>query len=388
MRKAIVLGGGMIGSVMALDFAAPGPGEEAFEVTVADAKREALNAAQQRCAAAGAKVTVVQADLSSAAEIRKLVAPCDMVLGALASRIGFASLRTVIEAGKNYCDISFFAEEALDLHELAQARGVTAVFDCGVAPGMSNMLAGHEAAKMDAQEIEIYVGGLPRERRWPFQYKAAFAPSDVIEEYTRPTRLVEHGKVVVREALTEPELLDLPGIGTLEAVNTDGLRSLARTMRVPFMKEKTLRYPGHYELMRVFRATGLFGTDEIEVGGVRVKPRDVIAKLMFPQWTYEKDEEDLTVMRIMVAGVRAGKRVRVTWDLLDYYDRETHATSMARTTALPCTIVARLIAAGKISARGVIAPEQIGTMPGMTEAVIASLGAKRVRYTRREETIS
>ncbi len=382
MPKAIVLGAGMVGSVMACDLA------EDFDVTIADAREGALDAAEARAKAAGRKIATRLADLSDAATLRHAIGPFDIVLGALSSRIGFASLKTIIEAGKNYCDISFFAQDAMELDGLAKQHGVTAVVDCGVAPGMSNMICGHEVAQFErsggaAESLAIYVGGLPRERTWPFQYKAGFAPSDVIEEYTRPTRLVENGKMVVREALTEPEWLEFAGLGTLEAVNTDGLRSLATTLNVPNMKEKTLRYPGHYDLMRVFKETGLFSEEEITVGGVKVKPRDVTAAVMFPKWTYQPGEEDLTVMRIMIEGVRAGKRERVVWDLVDLFDKPSGATSMSRTTAFPCTIVARMIAARTLMRPGVSPPEMLGAMPGMLDRLVNELGKKGIGYTRR-----
>src|SRR4029450_4766258 len=121
--------------------------------------------------------------------------------------------------------------------------------------------------------VEIYVGGLPRERRWPFDYKAGFAPADVIEEYVRPARMVEQGRVVVKEALSEPELIDFPGVGTLEAFNTDGLRGLRAAVKAPFMREKTLRYPGHVELMRAFRETGFFSKEPVDLGGPLARPR-------------------------------------------------------------------------------------------------------------------
>ena len=379
MPSAIVLGAGMVGSVMAADMAA----DASYSVTIVDAREENLAAANTR---AGGRLKTVKADLSDPAAVKKLVAPFDIVLGAIASRIGLQTLRAVIEAGKNYSDITFMAEDAIDLDGLAKKHGVTAVVDMGVAPGMSHLLAGHEAATMDRCEtIEIYVGGLPRERRWPFQYKAPFSPGDVLEEYTRPTRLVEHGKVVVREALSEPELMDFPGVGTLEAVNTDGLRSLARTHTVPFMKEKTLRYPGHYELMRVLRATGLFSQEPIDVNGMKVRPLDVISKLMFPMWTFKPGEEDVTVMRIIVAGEHQGKRERRVWDLHDFYDHKTKATSMSRTTGFPCTIMARQIASGKFRKPGVIVPELVGQVPGMLDTVIAELQERGITYTRRVE---
>ena len=383
MPKAIVLGAGMVGSVMAADLAS----DDDYEVTIADVREENLKAAAARCKG---RAATIAADLSDPDEVKRLVAPFDIVLGALASRIGLSTLQAVIEAGRNYCDISFMPEDALALDEAAKKAGVTAVVDCGVAPGLSHMMAGFGAAQLDAPErIEIYVGGLPRQRRWPFQYKAGFSPHDVIEEYTRPTRLIEHGEVVVRPALSEPELMDFPGLGSLEAFNTDGLRSLASTLDVPFMKEKTLRYPGHIELMRVFREMGLFSHEPIEVGGSvggkvgGVKPIDVFSALVFPAWTYEEGEEDLTVMRVMVEGEQSGKPARYTWDLLDYYDKQSRATSMSRTTAFPCAIVARLIASGQYENPGVIPPERIGERADLFEHVLSELAARGVNCTSR-----
>lgn len=376
MHRAIILGGGMVGSVMAMDLA----GDDRFEVTVADHREEALRRAAQR--APGAKT--VRTDLSDAGAVKRLVADYDIVLGALASTIGFQTLRAVIEAGRNYCDISFMPEDALALDELARERGVTAVVDCGVAPGMSNMFVGWAQSQLDSVEsVAIYVGGLPRQRSWPFQYKAGFSPADVIEEYTRPSRIVEHGRMVVREALSEPELIDFPGLGTLEAFNTDGLRSLATTIPAQRMVEKTLRYPGHIEIMRVLRHLGLFSHDAIEVGPerVQVRPIDVTTALLFPKWTYQPGEEDITVMRIIVEGTRSRKRLRHTLDLNDAFDRTSGCTSMSRTTALPNTIMARRVVEGRFTRPGVNPPEFIGREPGHFEDVIAELRTRGIVYT-------
>jgi saccharopine dehydrogenase-like NADP-dependent oxidoreductase len=218
MANAIVLGAGMVGSVMAADLAA----DPAFKVTVADIRPAALDLASART---GGKASTLLLDLADPAAITRAVAPFDIVLGALSSHLGLGALRAVIAARKPYCDISFMAEDAIDLHAEAHAAGVTAIVDCGVAPGMSNLLAGYAARLLDpCDSLEIYVGGLPVERRWPYEYKAGFSPADVLEEYTRPSRIVEHGRVVVRPALSEPELMDLPGVGTLEAFNTERAR--------------------------------------------------------------------------------------------------------------------------------------------------------------------
>ncbi len=360
----------MIGSAMAMDLAR----DEAFEVTVADAREDRLGQL-----AARSPVRTLRADLSDPRAVHQLAAGFDLVLGALPSVFGFASLKAVIEAGRPYVDISFMAENALELDGLAKERGVVAVVDCGVAPGTSNLLAGYAASQLDRlDQLEIYVGGLPAERRWPFEYKAGFAPSDVIEEYTRPARLVEQGRVVVREALSEPELLDFPEIGSLEAFNTDGLRSLIFTLKAPFMKEKTLRYPGHIALMRAFRETGLFSKDPIQVKGQEIVPLDVTAALLFPKWSFEAGEADLTVLRVLVEGRQGEHRLRYAWDLLDRYHPESGLRSMSRTTAFPAAIVARLLAEGRFRRPGVHPPEILGAEPGLAESVLSELRGRGV----------
>ena len=165
------------------------------------------------------------------------------------SRFGFATLDAILDLGKHYCDISFMPEDAWELDEKAVAAGVIAVVDCGVAPGMSNLQAGLAARHLDpCHSIDIMVGGIPRDPKPPWNYKAGFSPFDVVEEYLRPSRIIENGEMVIKDALSEPELLEFEGVGTLEAFNTDGLRSLAETIKVPMMRERTMRYPGHRDL--------------------------------------------------------------------------------------------------------------------------------------------
>ena len=369
-KKILVLGGGMIGSAVAKDLAERG----GIRVTVADVREDCL---ARIASSTGAEV--LRADLSDPAAVGAVVRPFDLVVGALPSALGLRTLGAVVDAGKDYVDISFMPEDALELDERARARGVTVVVDCGVAPGVSNMMVGYAASRLDVRlSVEIYVGGLPVQRRWPFDYKAPFAPHDVIEEYTRPARFVEHGRVVVKEALSEPELLDFAGVGSLEAFNTDGLRTLLRTVDAPFMKEKTLRYPGHIELMRAFRETGFFSKAEVDVGGQAVRPLDLTAAVLFPKWTFEEGEADLTVLRVAVEGRRGAIGERYSWDLLDYFDPDTGLRSMSRTTAFPAAIVARLVLDGGFRKLGVHAPEALGATPGLLDVVLRELRARGV----------
>jgi lysine 6-dehydrogenase len=371
--RTLVLGGGMVGSAIAFDMKRNG-----FATTLADARDEPLGKAKERFG-----MDTLRADLSDPAAVGKAVAGFDLVLGALPSVFGLQTLRAVIEAGKNYCDISFMDDDPLVLDALAKHKGVTAVVDCGVAPGVSHVLAGYATILLNpCERIEIYVGGLPAVRTWPYEYKAGFAPSDVVEEYTRPSRLVEDGQVVVREALSESELLEFEGVGTLEAFNTDGLRSLVTTLKVPFMKEKTMRYPGHIALMRVFRETGLFSKEEIVVRGARVRPLDVTSALLFPKWKFADGEADLTVMRVIAQGKRNGSPAKITWDVLDRMDPETGFRSMSRTTGFAATAAAALLARGDFAVPGVHPPEALGQVPGLAEKFLSEYAARGVRVTR------
>ncbi len=368
-----VLGAGLVGAPMAVDLARSGE----FEVTVADIDRTALD----RLSALNPAIRTVKADLSDPAAVTALAQDRDLVLSAVPGFMGFATLKSIIEAGRDVVDIAFFPEDPFGLDSLAQERGVTAIVDCGVAPGMSNLLAGHVDRMLDRTEtILIYVGGLPEVREWPFEYKAVFSPIDVIEEYTRPARYIENGRLVVREALSDPELLDFPGIGTLEAFNSDGLRSLADTLEAPNMKEKTLRYPGHIEKMAVMRATGLFSHEELEVGGVKIRPIDVTAKLMFPKWELKPGEVDLTVMKVIVEGEQAGKNVRHVYDLLDRYDPVTDTHSMARTTGYAATTAIRMLAAGLFGRKGISPLEIVGRDEACVEFMLKGLEERGVVY--------
>jgi saccharopine dehydrogenase-like NADP-dependent oxidoreductase len=379
MPKVIVLGGGMVGGVMARDLAA----DRTLQVTVADRDEAVLARISGK-----APVATRRADLSDAQLVRDLCGGFDLVVGAAPGFLGLRCLQAAIEAGRNVVDISFMPEDARVLDGLAREKGVTVVVDCGVAPGLSNMFCGRATVELaELERVLILVGGLPVVRRWPWEYGAVFSPIDVLEEYTRPSRFIESGQPVVREALSEPELLDLPGVGTVEAFNTDGLRSLLDTIRAPNVKEKTLRWPGHIEKIRVLRALGLLGTEKIDVAGVSLRPIDLTAKLLFPQWKLPEGAEEFTVLRVEADGRKQGRRVRLSWDLLDRTDRTTHETSMARTTGFPAAIVGRMVVSGAFRKPGVHPPEVLGRERAVFDKVRDELQARGVSFTERTDAL-
>jgi lysine 6-dehydrogenase len=399
----------MVGSVIAADLASE------HHVTIADYRSASLLAAQTRLDRLGRRCCALRVDLTDQQAITALAKSYDVVCGAASSHIALGVLQAVIESGRPYADIAFMNEDPLELHEHAKSRGSTCVLDMGVAPGMSHVLASHLAQQAQhhygpdaCRDLEIYVGGLPVQRRWPFEYQAGFAPSDVIEEYLRPARYIRQSQIVTKPALSEPELLDFPGVGTLEAFNTDGLRSITRTflgehapLRVPNIIEKTLRYPGHIELMRVLRHLGLMSDQPLKPvktpQGMRFdqatpgedhafSPRDLLSHLLFPHWTYQPGEQDLTVMRVLSKSAVAGQLIEDRFDLHLIYDQQTHTTSMAKSTALPCCAIARMHLDGSLKAAGfsagIITPEMLGLQPQVVSRLLADQASRGVHYTR------
>lgn len=369
-KKVIVLGAGLIGKAIAIDLS------KKFDVTCADIQLSSLEALSSF------PVKTITANFKDKNALKALIKPFDLVIGSVPGFMGFDTLKTIIEAGKNTVDISFFPEDALLLDSLAKKNNVTVVTDCGVAPGMCNIIAGYHYKRMKMTGYECLVGGLPVVREWPFEYKAVFSPADVIEEYVRPARYVENGKLVVKEALTDTELIKFEKVGELESFNSDGLRSLAQTMPdVPNMKEKTLRYAGHVELMKIFRETGLFSKVPVEVSGTKVIPLELTSKLLFPKWKMKPGDEDFTVMRVTIEG----KKEKYIYSLLDYFDDKTKTTSMARTTGYTCTAVANLVLEGKYSRKGISPPEFVGEDEKCFEEVLTYLKERKIIY--KKETI-
>ena len=375
----IVLGAGLVGGPMAIDLSK----NRKFKVTVADLNANALKTLKKKH-----PVSVIETDLSKPAVVKKLVSGYDMVINAVPGFMGFATLKAIIEAGKNVVDIAFFIEDPFELDKLAKKNNVTAIMDCGVAPGMCNILIGYVDHLLDETEnVAYYVGGLPEIREWPYEYKAVFSPVDVIEEYTRPARFIENGIPVTKPPLSEPELMNFPGVGTLEAFNSDGLRSLLHTVKARNMKEKTLRYPGHIEKMAVLRDTGFFSQEPMEIQGKMIRPIDFTAKLLFPKWKLNEGEVDLTVMKVIVEGKKGKKKLRYTYDLFDKYDPATGIHSMARTTGYTATVALNMIAGKVYTRKGMSVPEFIGQQHECVKYMLQGLKQRGVIYTEKIEEI-
>ena len=365
----VVLGGGRVGSAIVRDLTA----EDDFDVLVVDIDPVAV----ENMTHFGADGVV--ADLSQVENVIRAVRDADLVVGAVPGFMGYRTVKRVLQEGRPIVDISFFEEDSSGLEELAASAGVPCLVDCGVAPGLGNLVLGNREEYFDVTESYVcFAGGLPEERVWPWEYKAPFSPADVIAEYVRPARQRRAGREITRPALTDVELIEIPGVGSLEAFNTDGLRSLLRNCSTPNMVEKTLRYPGHAIRMQILREAGFFSTDPIQAASGSVVPRDVTESLLFDAWRFNDGDLDLTVLRIVIEGTKGGRAERHTYNLVDHYNPATETMSMARTTGYTCTAMVNLVARGVWTQPGLATPEVIGRDPTAYDAVISHLRERDV----------
>lgn len=365
--KIAVLGAGMVGNAIALDLASR------HHVTAFDVSEENLARLNKR----NPRIETQKVDLINYESYPQLLSSFDLAVTAVPGFMGYKTLEAVINCGKNIVDISFFPEDVLRLDKLAKEKGVTVITDCGVAPGMSNFIIGRHNEEMKIDAIEIYVGGLPKVRKKPFQYKAPFSPADVIEEYTRPARFMENGHIVTKPALSDVEWMQFEEVGTLEAFNTDGLRSLLYTMpHIKNQKEKTLRYPGHVDIIVSLKESNFFSEKEIDVNGVKISPLKVTSQILFNEWKLGLEEEELTVMKVILHG----ENKKIEWNLLDYYDKGTKISSMARTTGYTCTAAVNLLTQNLFSEKGVFPPELVGKHKDCFEFIVNYLKERKVNW--------
>lgn len=363
--KIFVIGNGLVGNVIAKDL------NENHDITVLD-----LNIAKKAEGIKYLKYNVLVDELD-------ILKKADIIVLAVPGSIAFSALMRIIPLGKKIVDISFFPESALLLNNLAIQHNTQLIVDCGVAPGLCNMFLGHQSTFSAIEEYICYVGGLPFERTLPWQYKAPFSPSDVLEEYTRPVYIRENGINKTVEAMSGIEEINIDSVGTLEAFYTDGLRSLLTSFPdVATLKEKTLRYPGYIDKIKLLRDAGFLSTEEIEIKGTKISPFELTSKLLIDQWQL-KDDMEFTAMKVIISS----KDQRVTHNLFDNKDVISGFSSMARTTGFTANAAVELFANDMIKETGVILPEDIGKNDDNFKFVIDYLEERNIFIEISQEDI-
>ena len=373
--RILVLGYGNIGSVLATDLA-----ESMSSIEIVIAGRHRDKAEEAATFINRENVAGFQLDANDYHGLVDTMKEFDLVIGTLPGNVGYRSVKAAVEAGVDMVDVSYMSENPLTLNEDAIKANVTIVPDCGVAPGLSNMLVGRVISEFDRVEnIHVMVGGLPEEPVPPLGYVITWSVEGLIDEYTRMAKIVENGEVVEVEALTGLEEIEFPGVGKLEGFYTDGLRTLIHTIKgVKNMWEKTLRYPGHVEKIMLLKNLGFFDEHPIEVENARLLPRKITIKLL-EEKLQRPEIKDILAMKVEVSGRVGRSRKRYVYHLLDRYDQKRSVTAMARTTAYPASIVAQLIIQRAIEEKGVIPLEKLGVREKIFNEILAELKKRQVQ---------
>jgi len=381
--KILVVGTGHIGSIIARDLAENMP---SIQVVIADKDQ---SRAEKVAASTGRKnVSGIQLDVFNRKNLIDTLKKTDLVVGALPGEIGHKLLKACVDARTDMVDISFMPEDPLKLSKAAAKTGATIIPDCGVAPGLSHMLVQRGISRLDKVEnAQIMIGGLPEKPIPPLGYTITWSVEGLIDEYTRKARIVKNGKVTEVNALDQVEEVEFPGVGKLEAFYSDGLRTLLSTVKnVENMSEKTLRYPGHVEKIRLLRDLGFLDETPIQFEKTTIAPRKITVGLLQKKLK-KPDVPDILAMLVQVEGTKGAERMTYSYYILDHYDKKNKVTAMARTTAYTASCVAQLLAKKVIKGKGIIPPEKLGEDENVFKKLVNMLKKRGVLVKESKKTM-
>jgi lysine 6-dehydrogenase len=358
--KMLVLGAGLQGSACAFDLL---QNPAVTEVRLADLNVRKLP--NFLAPYSGERLIPTPLDARDREAVSALMSEADAAMCALPYYFNLEMTRLAIEAKTHFSDLggnTEIVEDQKELDELARANGVSVVPDCGLAPGMVNILAQHGIDQLDTvSEVRIYVGGLPLNPEPPLNYQIVYSLEGVLDYYTTLSWVVRDGKRTQVAALSEVEPVDFPSpIGTLEAFHTaGGLSTMASRYegKIPTMEYKTLRYPGHAHIMEAIRELGLLELEPIDVKGTRVVPRDVFISAVQPRLN-KPEGRDLVALRVTVSGTKDGKEKRIGWEMIDRFDESHGVSAMMRTTGYSLAITGQLQVEGAVRPLGVHTPDE------------------------------
>ncbi|HUF30095.1 MAG TPA: saccharopine dehydrogenase C-terminal domain-containing protein [Gemmatimonadaceae bacterium] len=356
----LVLGAGLQGSACAFDLLR---NREVSEVRLADLRMDHLP--EFLGPFSGDRLIPTPLDVRNREAVLALMRESDAVMCALPYYFNLEMTECAVEAGAHFCDLGGNTEIVLqqkELHDKALAAGVSVIPDCGLAPGMVNILAEHGIRQMDSvRALRIYVGGLPQSPEPPLNYQIVYSLEGVLDYYTTLSWVLRDGKLTQVPALSEVEsvVFEEP-VGELEAFHTAGGLStmgLRYEGKIPTMEYKTLRYPGHAKIMEAIRDLGLLELDPVDVDGIKVIPRELFIAAAGPRLR-KPESPDMVALRVTVEGTRNGRDTALGWEVLDYYDVEHGVSAMMRTTGYSIAITGQMQAWGQVRGAGVLTPDE------------------------------
>ena len=358
--RMLVLGAGLQGSACAYDLL---QNKDVKEVRLADLHTAHL--APFLAPYSGERLIFTPLDVRDREAVLALMRQTDAAMSAIPYYFNYDLAEMAVEAGVHFSDLGGNTEivfKQKTLEEAARKKGITIIPDCGLAPGMVNILAEYAIKQLDKVEtVRIYVGGLPQHPEPPLNYQIVYSLEGVLDYYTTLSWVLRKGKRKQVKALSEIEAVYFGGsLGELEGFHTaGGLSTMAFRYegKIPTMEYKTLRYPGHARIMEAIRELGLLELKPVDVKGVKVVPRDLVVAAMGPRLT-KPNGHDLVALRVYAEGMKAGKPKRIGWEMVDYYDEEAEISAMERSTGYSLSITGQMQARGEIENAGVFTPDE------------------------------
>jgi lysine 6-dehydrogenase len=356
--RFLVLGSGMMGSALAYDLA-HSRGVEEILITDIDEQRARLVAESL-----GERVHSARLNINYYDDVVAAMSGIDVAIGAVSYTYNYMLTKAAIESGTHFLDLggnNDVVERQLTLHEKAQAAGVCIIPNCGLAPGLANVLAASGAKRFETlKRLHIRVGGLPQQPVPPLNYQLVFSPDGLINEYIEPAEIIRNGHIEQVESMTDIEEIVFPEpFGALEAFNTSGgLSTLARMFegKVNEMDYKTIRYKGHCEKFKVLLDVGFASSEPIMAGDTVRTAREIFADLLRKK--LPANGPDVVLLRVTIDGTIDGQQKTLAYEMIDYYDESNKITAMMRTTAYPTSVISQMVGQGEITSRGVLPPEQ------------------------------
>lgn len=369
--KLLSIGCGYIGSVLAeeivhsLDFE---------KLIICDSTKKKIEETAKRL---GEKTFPVQLDISNYSNLLEIIDDVDLVIGLSPGKLGFNVMKACVEKKKNLVDLSFMPEDPFFFQKPALEGGITLIPDCGVAPGLSNLLIGKSSSQLDeVEDTIVYVGGLPQNPVSPLNYKVTWCVEDLFEEYTRKAKIVRDGKTIEVDALEGLEQIEFEGLGKFEAFFTDGVRTLHHTIRANNLWEKTLRYPGHAEKIKLIKKLGLLRKEPVK--SLNISPWEFMCRFWEENLSLF-EEKDFVLLRTKVSGRKNSKRFMHACEVVDYFDEKRNITAMARTTAYTAFAIIKLLSENRVERKGVVPPEILGMDKRLFEEIRRTLEGKNIK---------
>ncbi len=377
--KILSIGCGYIGSVLAEEIVRC---IDLDELIICDSEEERIKKTGREL---GEKVVPLRRDISDYSTLLEIIDDADLVVGLSPGRLGFKVMKACVEKGKSLVDLSYMTEDPFVFQRKAVEEGITLIPDCGVAPGLSNILVGKATSQLDkVEDVTIYVGGLPQKPMPPLNYKVTWCVEDLFEEYTRKAKIVKNNETIEVDALEGLEEVEFEGLGKFEAFFTDGVRTLHHTIKARNMWEKTLRYKGHAEKIRFLRDLGLLEKEPLT--SVNLSPWAFMRSFWEEKLSFFEDK-DFVLMKIQVTGRKESANFTHSFEMVDHFDEKRNMTAMGRTTAYTALAAIKLLIENRIERKGVVPPEILGMDGELSRKIECTLRERDIRVKEKVEEV-